>query len=134
METRDETTELPKYLGKQVRGVADELDIIPWKSRHESTHRFDCTEFTSLCPVTGQPDFGRLEFEYAPSEAIVETKSLKLWLRKWREVGSFNEVIVESLADEFYAAVKPKWVKVVGRFNHRGGIAVTATATRGAQP
>lgn len=83
--------------------------------------------------MTGQPDFGRLEFEYSPDQFIVETKSLKLWLRKWREVGTFNEVIVETLADDFNAAVKPKWVKVIGRFNHRGGIAVTATTTRGAK-
>jgi 7-cyano-7-deazaguanine reductase len=83
--------------------------------------------------VTGQPDFGRLDFEYAPDQFIAETKSLKLWLRKWREKGSFNEVIVEALADEFYEAVKPKWVTIIGRFNHRGGIAVTATTTRGAK-
>jgi 7-cyano-7-deazaguanine reductase len=114
-----------------VRGVADALDTIEWTKQTRCTHTLDCTEFTSLCPVTGQPDFGRIEIVYSPVAHIVETKSLKLWLRKWRERGAFNEVIVEEVADEFFAAVKPAWVRVTGRFNHRGGIAVSAVTMRG---
>jgi len=130
METRTDEG-APKYLGKQVRGIADELDTIAWVHGSHCTHSLDCTEFTSLCPVTGQPDFGRLVITYVPDAHIVETKSLKLWLRRWRERGQFNEVIAEEIATAFFDAVRPKWARIEGRFNHRGGIAVTASTERG---
>jgi len=114
-----------------VRGAADRLDLIEWKGSKAARHTLDCTEFTSLCPVTGQPDFGRLVIEYTPARHIVETKSLKLWLRNWRERGVFNEVIVEEIADAFAQQVRPRSLTVRGAFNLRGGISVTAESHRG---
>jgi len=118
------------FLGKQVRGAAERLDLIEWKGSKTARHTLDCTEFTSLCPVTGQPDFGRLVIEYTPGTHIVETKSLKLWLRNWRERGVFNEVIVEEIADAFAKQVRPRSLIVRGAFNLRGGISVTAESRR----
>jgi 7-cyano-7-deazaguanine reductase len=113
-----------------VRGTAERLDLIEWKGSKTARHTLDCTEFTSLCPVTGQPDFGRLVIEYTPGTHIVETKSLKLWLRNWRERGVFNEVIVEEIADAFAKQVRPRSLLVCGAFNLRGGISVTAESRR----
>jgi len=90
-----------------------------------------CSEFTSHCPVTGQPDFATLRIEYMPDKSIVETKSLKLYLWSYRDKAMFNEQIVEKIAADIIKQVRPKWVTVVGTFAQRGGISVQATATRG---
>lgn len=120
----------PRHLGKQSEASVDELDLIPWKLG-PITVFLDATEFTSLCPVTGHPDFGRVTIEYTPEGHIVETKSLKLYLRRFRDVPQFNEVIVATIADDFFKQVKPRSVTVTGHFNVRGGISPTAVAMRG---
>jgi 7-cyano-7-deazaguanine reductase len=122
----------PKHLGHRSEESTDELDLIPW-THGPVTVFLDATEFTSLCPVTGQPDFGRITIEYTPEDSIVETKSLKLYLRRFRDMPQFNEVIVASIADDFYKQVKPRSVTVTGHFNLRGGISPTAVVTRGEQ-
>jgi 7-cyano-7-deazaguanine reductase len=88
-----------------------------------------CPEFTSVCPKTGQPDFGTITFTYTPSERCVELKSLKLYLQSFRNAGVFYEHVVNRLLDDFVSACRPKRCKVVGAFTPRGGITTTVTST-----
>lgn len=120
----------PRHLGKQSESAVKKLDLIPWK-HGAVVVTLDCSEFTSLCPVTKHPDFAQLTIEYVPDGAIVETKSLKLYLRRFRSKAEFNEVIIATIATDFYKQVRPRRVVVTGRFNVRGGISPTAIATRG---
>ena len=80
-----------------------------------------CPEFTSMCPKTGQPDFGTIVYTYTPRDTCVELKSLKLYLQKFRNEGIFYEFVVNRLLDDFVAACQPARVKVEGRFTPRGG-------------
>ena len=84
--------------------------------------RIVCPEFTSLCPKTGQPDFGTITFTYVPAALCVELKSLKLYLQRYRNQGTFYETVVNRLLDDFVAACQPRRCKVVGSFTPRGGI------------
>jgi 7-cyano-7-deazaguanine reductase len=86
-----------------------------------------CPEFTSLCPKTGQPDFGTITFTYTPAERCVELKSLKLYLQRFRMQGMFYEHLVNRLLDDFVAACQPVRCRVVGAFTPRGGITTTVT-------
>jgi 7-cyano-7-deazaguanine reductase len=86
-----------------------------------------CPEFTSLCPKTGQPDFGSITYTYTPGATCVELKSLKLYLQRYRNQGAFYETVVNRLLDDFVAACQPKWCRVVGAFTPRGGITTTVT-------
>src|ERR1051325_4476320 len=86
-----------------------------------------CPEFTSLCPMTGQPDFGTITFTYTPAELCVELKSLKLYLQRFRNEGIFYEMVVNRLLDDFVKACQPRRLKVVGAFTPRGGITTTVT-------
>src|SRR5689334_14270065 len=88
-----------------------------------------CPELTSLCPKTGQPDFGTVTFTYTPAARCVELKSLKLYLQRFRDHGVFYETIVNRLLDDFVAACQPVRCRVVGAFTPRGGITATVTAT-----
>ena len=90
----------------------------------------DCREFTSLCPVTGQPDFGRILIGYVPGELCVESKSLKLYLGAYRNHGAFHEDCVNRIADDLVAAIAPRYLRVFGDFNPRGGIAIQPLAVR----
>jgi 7-cyano-7-deazaguanine reductase len=93
----------------------------------EFTIEIVCPEFTSLCPVTGQPDFGTITFEYTPAELCVELKSLKLYLQRFRNEGIFYEAVVNRLLDDFVNVSQPVRCKVTGRFTPRGGITTTVT-------
>lgn len=84
----------------------------------------DCPEFTSLCPKTGQPDFGRILIQYIPDEKIVESKSLKLYLFSFREHGDFHEDCVCIIRDDLVSLLQPRYLEVAGLFNPRGGIAI----------
>lgn len=90
--------------------------------------RLDCPEFTCLCPLTGQPDFASFEIEYVPDEACIETKSLKLYLWSYRSEGAFHEAVTNQILDDLVAACEPRFIRVTGRFNVRGGITPTITA------
>lgn len=90
----------------------------------------DCTEFTSLCPMTGQPDFGRIHIHYVPGRRCVESKSLKLYLGAYRNHGAFHEDCVNTIADDLHAAIEPRWLRVFGDFAVRGGIAIRPLALR----
>jgi 7-cyano-7-deazaguanine reductase len=84
--------------------------------------RFECPEFTCLCPKTGQPDFATIRIRYTPAERCVELKSLKLYLWSFRDEGAFHEDVVNRILDDLVAAVAPKWMVVEGDFLVRGGI------------
>lgn len=90
--------------------------------------RFDCPEFTCLCPITGQPDFGRIEIEYVADKLCLESKALKLYLFSYRSLPSFHEAVVNRVLDDIVRAIRPRRLRVCGVFNPRGGIALTVTA------
>src|SRR3989304_1815871 len=90
--------------------------------------RFDCPEFTCLCPMTGQPDFATIRIEYVPADRCVELKSLKLYLWSYRNEGSSHEAVPNRILDDLVAATRPRRMKVVGDFNVRGGITTSVTA------
>lgn len=86
-----------------------------------------CPEFTSVCPMTGQPDFGTITFTYTPAGSCVELKSLKLYLQRFRNQGIFYEAVTNRLLDDFVRACDPRRCKVVGAFTPRGGISTVVT-------
>ncbi len=92
-----------------------------------------CPEFTSLCPKTGQPDFGTITYTYTPDRLCVELKSLKLYLQRYRNEGIFYESVVNRLLDDFVAACRPRRCRVVGAFTPRGGITTTVTCVHEAR-
>jgi len=85
-------------------------------------------EFTSLCPVTGQPDFGAIDIQYTPFESICESKSLKLYLGSYRNFKAFQESITARIRDDFLKAIDPLTVSVSTTFNSRGGVRIRCTA------
>jgi 7-cyano-7-deazaguanine reductase len=87
--------------------------------------RFDCPEFTCLCPKTGQPDFATIRVEYVADELCVELKSWKLYLWSYRNEGAFHEAVTNRILDDLVAAVRPRRMRVEGIFNVRGGITTT---------
>ncbi len=91
--------------------------------------RFDCSDFTSLCPITGQPDFAKLRIEYIPDVRCIETKSLKFYLAAFRNTRSFNEEVVNRILDDLVACCSPRKLSVHGEFAARGGITVTVDAS-----
>jgi 7-cyano-7-deazaguanine reductase len=84
--------------------------------------RFDCPEFTCLCPKTGQPDFATIRIRYVPNERCVELKSLKLYLWSYRDVGAFHEAVTNKILSDLVAATAPRRMTVEGDFWVRGGI------------
>lgn len=88
-----------------------------------------CPEFTSLCPKTGQPDFGRLTLAYTPAARCVELKSLKIYLQKFRNEGIFYEHLTNAILDDLVSATDPRDMKLVAAFSARGGITTTVTAS-----
>ncbi len=86
-----------------------------------------CPEFTSVCPKTGQPDFGTLTITYVPIKSCVELKSLKLYLQKYRNVGAFYEDVTNRILDDLVAVTHPRSMKIVAAFTPRGGISTTIT-------
>lgn len=90
---------------------------------------FDCPEFTCVCPLTGQPDFANIRIVYTPGDRCVELKSLKLYLWSFRNEGHFHEAVTNQIADDLVAILSPRYLKVVGEFYVRGGIATTITVT-----
>jgi 7-cyano-7-deazaguanine reductase len=90
--------------------------------------RFECPEFTCLCPLTGQPDFATILIEYTPDQLCVELKSLKLYLWSYRDQGAFHEAVINRILDDLVAAVDPAQMTVTGSFFVRGGIRTVVTA------
>ena len=92
--------------------------------------RLRALEFTSICPRTGQPDFGRVLIDYRPRELCLESKALKFYLWSYRDVGEFCETLASRIADDVMFAIEPHWVRVEVEQNVRGGIEILATAER----
>ncbi|MBI1908609.1 MAG: NADPH-dependent 7-cyano-7-deazaguanine reductase QueF [Deltaproteobacteria bacterium] len=95
---------------------------------------FDCPEFTSLCPKTGQPDFATIRIRYIPDKLCIEMKSLKLYLWSFRNEGHFYEKATNRILDDLVQACQPRWMEVIGDFNVRGGMKGIVTATFGKKP
>jgi len=93
-----------------------------------------CPEFTSLCPKTGQPDFGTLTITYVPDRLCFELKSLKLYLQQYRNHGAFYESVTNRILDDLIGAVHPRWMKIVAAFTPRGGISTNVVVEHRAKP
>src|SRR5215203_1095125 len=88
-----------------------------------------CPEFTSICPITGQPDFGEIQIRYVPADLCIELKSLKYYIQGFRNRGIFYEAVTNEILDDLVAACTPRRMTVVGNFTPRGGIKTIVTAT-----
>lgn len=93
--------------------------------------RFNCPEFTTLCPITGQPDFAEIVINYIPDDLMVESKSLKLYLFSFRSHGDFHEDCVNTIMKDLIKLMNPKYIEVEGRFTPRGGISIWPYANYG---
>lgn len=96
--------------------------------------RFSCPEFTSVCPVTGQPDFAHLVIDYVPASLLVESKSLKLYLGSFRNHGAFHEDCTVAIAKKVVEATRPRWLRIGGYWYPRGGIPIDVFYQTGKQP
>lgn len=133
-----EETQLTQ-LGREVRGFdspeAAVLERVP--NPHSGTAylvRFTAPEFTSLCPVTGQPDFAHLVIDYAPGDWLVESKSLKLYLGAFRNHGAFHEDCTVAIAKRLVAELSPIWLRIGGYWYPRGGIPIDVFWQTGVPP
>lgn len=96
--------------------------------------RFTCPEFTSLCPVTGQPDFAHIVIDYVPNKLILESKSLKLFMFSFRNHAGFHEDCTVSIAKRIEKEIKPKWLRIGGYWYPRGGIPIDVFYQKGTLP
>ncbi len=111
------------------------LETVP--NPHQDSNyliRFTAPEFTALCPVTAQPDFSHLVIDYAPDEAIVESKSLKLLLASFRNIGAFHEDCTLTIAKRVVEAAAPKWLRIGGYWYPRGGMPIDVFWQTGTLP
>lgn len=102
-----------------------------WQNQYrdkEYSISMDVPEFTCICPKTGLPDFADIKIEYSPDLYCVELKSFKLYTVFYRNIGIFHEHVVNKILEDFVAAVRPRWMKITGIFNNRGGIQTTVSA------
>lgn len=101
------------------------LEVFPNKNpEHDAWTTFVCTEFSSLCPKTGQPDFAKIFINYIADKKMVESKSLKLYLFSFRNHGDFHEDCIQKICNDLNKMMKPKYLEVIGEFTPRGGIAI----------
>lgn len=117
-------------LGKKTEYKFDRPDLKILQKVHnphldvDYSIRFTCPEFTSICPITSQPDFANLIIDYVPNESIVESKSLKLYLFSYRNHGAFHEDCTVRIAKDIISCIKPKWLRIGGYWYPRGGIPI----------
>ena len=130
----------PKYLGNKnvLKNVEpDQFILDPIKNPHPEKKywiRFTSPEFTSICPITSQPDFGNIIIDYIPNKFLLESKSLKLFLFSFRNYGGFHEDCTIKIAKKIIHYVKPKWIRVVSIWNPRGGIPIDVYFEEGVIP
>lgn len=110
------------YATDYVPEVLESVDNI--HSNRDYFVKFNCPEFTSLCPITGQPDFATMYISYIPDEKIVESKSLKLYLFSFRNHGDFHEDCVNIIMNDLIELLDPRYIEVWGKFTPRGGISI----------
>ena len=126
-------------LGQDVRGFASPdaavLERVPNpQAGARYLARFSAPEFTSLCPVTGQPDFARIVIDYAPAAWLIESKSLKLYLGSFRKHGAFHEDCTLTIAQKIVATAEPTWLRIGAYWYPRGGIPIDVFWQTGAPP
>ena len=105
-----------------------------FENKHQTNDywvQFNCPEFTTLCPITGQPDFGEIIIKYIPDVRMVESKSLKLYLFSFRNHGDFHEDCVNIIMKDLVKLMDPRYIEVTGLFKHRGGISIFPFANYG---
>lgn len=137
MAERDKSAENLTLLGSQ--GTKYSFDYDPsvletFQNRHPNRDywvKFNCPEFTSLCPITGQPDFATIYISYIPEERMVESKSLKLYLFSFRNHGDFHEDVVNIIMNDLIKLMDPRYIEVWGKFLPRGGISIDPYANYG---
>lgn len=129
--TRPALTQLGHGPSKPVRKLEAFPNSYP---KRNTVITFHCDEFTCLCPITGQPDFATLEISYIPNKLVLESKSLKLYLWTYRDVGIFHENVCNELIDALQKFLKPRWIRVSGEFYTRGGIAIDVAVESGKAP
>jgi len=115
----------------------DEAILESVKNPHPGTDyliRFVCPEFTSLCPVTGQPDFAHIVIDYVPEDLLVESKSLKVFLTSFRNHGDFHEACTVGIGKRLVDLLKPKWLRIGGYWYPRGGIPIDVFWQTGEAP
>lgn len=125
------------HLGNQ--GMEYRMDYAPevlegFPNKHPDNDyfvKFNCPEFTSLCPMTGQPDFATIYISYVPGEMMVESKSLKLYLFSFRNHGDFHEDCINIIMKDLIELMGPKYIEVWGKFTPRGGISIDPYANYG---
>lgn len=118
------------YVGAEMAEFRDKLETFENQNpQRDYTVEIVCPEFTSLCPKTGQPDFGTMVFNYVPDKKCVELKSLKMYLQQFRDEGIFYENVANRILDDFVAVIQPRRLTLVARFSARGGITTDVTVT-----
>jgi len=122
---------LLKQTESQYPDSPDEAQLETFENRYK--HRdywitFECPEFTSRCPITNQPDFGKVTIRYIADERCIESKALKLYLFSYRNFGTFHEEVVNRILEDIVAACHPRQIIVYGDFNPRGGISIKVEA------
>ena len=125
-----------QLLGKKTEYKMDYAPEVleTFENRHQDNDywvQFNCLEFTSLCPITGQPDFAEIKIMYLPAERMVESKSLKLYLFSFRNHGDFHEDCVNTIMKDLVRLMHPKYIEVTGIFTPRGGISIYPYANYG---
>ena len=113
--------------GTQYKTEYDPTLLESFSNKHPENDyfvKFNCPEFTSLCPITGQPDFANIVISYVPDERLVESKSLKLYLFSFRNHGDFHEDVVNRIMKDLIALMDPKYIEVWGKFLPRGGLSI----------
>lgn len=118
-----------KHLGKEVSYPTNyDPSLLEAVDNHHSDNHYwvklNCPEFTSLCPITGQPDFATIYISYIPNKKIVESKSLKLYLFSYRNHGDFHEDCVNKIMNDLVSLLDPRYIEVWGKFMPRGGISI----------
>lgn len=116
-------------LGRKVTTAVEELDIFPTPPGCTNVI-LRCTEVTSLCPVTGQPDFYEILIQYTPTQFCIESKSLKLYLLGFRNKGQFCEALAGIISNRIFEDAKPSWVRVEVHQTSRGGIEITGVSSK----
>ena len=110
--------------------AAATLETVPNTSLNRDYEvSFTIPEFTCICPRSGFPDFATIRIRYIPGRLLLELKSLKLYINRFREVQIFHEAVVNRILDDFVKAADPKWIEIIGDFNVRGNIKTIVTAT-----
>jgi 7-cyano-7-deazaguanine reductase len=128
-------TQLGRRVGVPASPETAVLETVPNPKKGKNySVRFTCPEFTCLCPITGQPDFAYLVIDYVPGSRLVESKSLKLYLASFRNHGAFHEDVTVTIAEKIGAAANPKWLRIGGYFNPRGGIPIDVFYRTGTPP